>query len=94
MWKTVGDPSAANVYDTTVGCSAAVWPRARCAVVADCCGTDSVLRVFARRYAGRSFESVSAAEAGEGSLLVKGVRAVWRQSAPYVQNTLMVSSCS
>lgn len=43
------------------------------------------------RYAGRSIETVAAAEAREGQLLVKGVRAVWRQSAPYIQNTLMAS---
>lgn len=42
------------------------------------------------RYAGCSFEAAAAAEAGEGQLLVKGMRAVWRQSAPFVQNTLLV----
>jgi hypothetical protein len=57
-----------------------------------------LLRVFVmlppHRYAGRSFETVAAVEAGSGSLLVKGVRAVWRQSAPYIQHTLMVRSAA
>ncbi|WIA33365.1 hypothetical protein OEZ86_006502 [Tetradesmus obliquus] len=41
------------------------------------------------RYAGCSYETAAAVEAGEGQLLVKGVKAVWRQSAPLLQNTLM-----
>ncbi|KAF8067421.1 POLD1 [Scenedesmus sp. PABB004] len=40
------------------------------------------------RYAGRSFSSAAAAEAGAGELLIKGVKAVWRQSAPLLQTTL------
>lgn len=42
------------------------------------------------RYAGCSYETAAAAESGDGSLLVKGIKAVWRQSAPLLQNTLMV----
>jgi DNA polymerase delta subunit 1 len=41
------------------------------------------------RYAGCSYETAAAAESGTGSLLVKGIKAVWRQSAPLLQNTLM-----
>lgn len=44
----------------------------------------------ARRYAGCSYETAAAVAAGQGKLLVKGVRAVWRQSAPLLQHMLMV----
>jgi hypothetical protein len=46
------------------------------------------------RYAGCSYETAAAAEAGEGSMLVKGVKAVWRQSAPLLQHTLMVRTAA
>eukprot|EP00879_Flechtneria_rotunda_P007699 GHRR01008072.1.p1 GENE.GHRR01008072.1~~GHRR01008072.1.p1 ORF type:complete len:781 (+),score=286.21 GHRR01008072.1:379-2721(+) len=41
------------------------------------------------RYAGCSYETAAAAESGSGHMLVKGIKAVWRQSAPLLQNTLM-----
>lgn len=40
--------------------------------------------------AGRSFESAGAAAARHGALLVKGLRSMWRQAAPYVQAVLQV----
>lgn len=40
------------------------------------------------RYAGRAFETEDQAKEASGQLLVKGVRSMWRQSAPIVQNTL------
>jgi hypothetical protein len=46
------------------------------------------------RYAGCSYETAAAAAAGDGSLLVKGVKAVWRQSAPLLQHTLMVRTAT
>lgn len=42
------------------------------------------------RYAGRTFETPSQAAAGEGVLQIKGVKAIWRQSAPIVADTLQV----
>ena len=44
----------------------------------------------ARRYAGRAFETAAQAQEGRGSLMVKGIKAVWRQSAPFVADTLQV----
>jgi len=40
------------------------------------------------RYAGRAFEAASQVEEGKGVMQIKGVRAIWRQSAPIVQSTL------
>lgn len=40
------------------------------------------------RYAGRAFETVGAAEAGTGTLLVKGLKSMWRQAAPILRTTL------
>lgn len=41
-------------------------------------------------HAGHSYESASAAAARRGALLVKGVKSMWRQAAPYVQAVLQV----
>jgi hypothetical protein len=42
------------------------------------------------RYAGRAFETSAQAAEGRGALAIKGVKAIWRQSAPIVANTLQV----
>lgn len=39
----------------------------------------------ARSYAGRSIEG-----AAKHKLLVKGIKAIWRQSAPFIQKVLQV----
>lgn len=46
------------------------------------------------RYAGRAFETAAQAEEGQGKLLIKGIKAIWRQSAPFMQNTLQVGGGS
>ena len=40
------------------------------------------------RYAGHAFETVEAAEAGRGVLMVKGLKSMWRQAAPILRTTL------
>lgn len=40
------------------------------------------------RYAGKAYEDEVAAEAGNGKLVVKGIKSMWRQSAPYVSGVL------
>jgi hypothetical protein len=42
------------------------------------------------RYAGRAYETAAQAERGAGVLAIKGVKAIWRQSAPLIQATLQV----
>lgn len=42
------------------------------------------LTVTTARYAGRAFETEAAAEAGTGTLVVKGLTSTWRQAAPIV----------
>jgi hypothetical protein len=40
------------------------------------------------RYAGRTFETEAQAAEGKGTLQIRGIRAIWRQSAPLVQRVL------
>ena len=40
------------------------------------------------RYAGRTFESSEDVAAGKGQLVVKGLKSMWRQTAPIVRMTL------
>lgn len=40
------------------------------------------------RYAGRAFESEQEAAAVKGTLIVKGLKSMWRQAAPIVRTTL------
>lgn len=65
------------------------WPdRSACHSVVHDCAHSPTGRVFTSEAdAAREFEPPSA-----GQLVVKGVRAIWRQSAPFVQNTLMVGA--
>lgn len=42
------------------------------------------------RYAGRGFETADEAAAGSGRLLVKGIKSMWRQSAPFLSRVLQV----
>ncbi len=49
-----------------------------------------LLMLHCCRYAGCAYDTATAAVMGQGKLLVKGIKAVWRQSPPLLQTTLNV----